>query len=1014
MSVKFTVLGPVEVLAAGRGLPGLAPRHRAVLAYLLLHAGTVMSAERLIGAVWGEDPPDTARAQVHAAVTAIRRVLRAAGAAQLLASRAGGYVISPGPGQSDIAEFTSQVTAAQEQAEAGDAQGAAAHIRSALALWQGQPLADVTAEYVSGARVRLEGRRLAAFERLADLELSRGGHDDLIDELAAEVAEHPLRERLRGQLMLALYRAGSHADALAAARAFRTALATQQGLDPSREFAGLEQAILRNDPSLDYRPPAATEPKRGARSASSPPPESEPGGNDAEQSRMPLRRVNFLPYDIPDFAGRAAELGQLTGSRPGGGAAIWLIDGMAGAGKTALAVHAAYRLAGSYPDGQLFADLQAHTPGREPVESGTALETLLRQLGLPAERIPASVADRAALWRAELSDRRLLIVLDNAAGAGHVRPLLPGVSGSLLLITSRRRLTGIDGAHVLSVDLLPAEDSVGMFTQIVEGRADAEPLAVLDVLHQCGFLPLAIRIAAARLQHRPQWTVSYLADRLRDQRRRLTELTAEDRSVAAAFAVSYQQLEPGQRRMFRLLGLHPGGDFEARAAAALAGVAPAQAEELLESLLDAHMLLQHEPGRYTFHDLLRQHARANSSAEDAPEACHGALTRLFDHCMQTAATAISLLYPYSDPYRIRMSEPATDAASFAAAAEAARWLDAERANLVAVGMYAAAHDWPAHVTQLAATLLPYLYDRGHLAVALTLHSEALRASREHGDKVGESRALADLGWVFWRIGRYEEAHDHCRQALRACQQAGDQSGEAMTRNALGGLCLLQGECEQAHQHLRRALDLYQELGDRVGETHVLDNLGIVYERQRDYEQAREHLQQALRLLGELGPGERRLEEGITRTHLGIVCLRQGRNEAARSHHLRALDIFREFGNRSEEAVARNGLGETAAAMGDPAWAITEHDAALGRARDAGNGFEQARAHEAWPGPTPNSATSGLPGSTPARPLSCTPASAFAMPPGPAPSSLASADPRHVARCSRRRAEAGRCVRGGSG
>jgi DNA-binding SARP family transcriptional activator len=265
------------VLAAGRGLPRLAPRHRAVLAYLLLHAGTVVSAERLIGAVWGPDPPDTGRAQVHAAMTAIRRVLRDAGAAQLLASRAAGYVISPGPGQFDLAEFTRHLTAAQEQAEAGDARGAAEHIRSALALWRGQPLADVTADFVSGAWARLEGRRLAALEPLADLELSMGGHDDLIDELAAELAEYPLRERLCGQLMLALYRAGRHADALAAARAFRAALADQQGLDPSRDFAGLEQAVLRNDPSLDYRPPTATGPKRRERSVDGPQPEGETG-----------------------------------------------------------------------------------------------------------------------------------------------------------------------------------------------------------------------------------------------------------------------------------------------------------------------------------------------------------------------------------------------------------------------------------------------------------------------------------------------------------------------------------------------------------------------------------------------------------------------------------------------------------------------------------------------------------------------------------------------------------------
>jgi DNA-binding SARP family transcriptional activator/tetratricopeptide (TPR) repeat protein len=945
MSTRFTVLGPVEVLAAGRGLTGLAPRHRAVLAYLLLHAGTVVSAERLIGAVWGEEPPDTARAQIHAAVTAIRRVLREARAAQLLASRAGGYVISPGPGQFDLAEFTSQTTAAQEQAEAGDAQGAVEHIRSALALWRGQPLADVTAGYVSGARARLEGRRLAAFERLAELELSIGGRHDLIDELAVEVAEHPVRERLSCQLMLALYRAGRHADALAAGRAFRAALTEQQGLDPSRAFAGLEQAILRNDPSLDRHWPPAIGPEDGGRSADGRQREGGTPAGEAEQVREPRRRVNFLPYDIPDFAGRAAELSQLALPGPGPGATIWVIDGMAGIGKTALAVHAAHRLASRFPDGQIFADLQAHTPGREPVEPGTALEILLRQLGVPVERIPGSVTDRAALWRAELSDRRVLAVLDNVTDTGHVRPLLPGVSDSVLLITSRRRLTGIDGAQVLSVDLLPAEDSVSLFSRIAGGRADDEPLAVLDVLHQCGFLPLAIRIAVARLQHRPQWTVSYLADRLRDQRRRLTELTAEDRSVAAAFTVSYQQLDPRRQRMFRLLGLHPGRDFEARAAAALADIAPAQAEALLEDLLDAHMLLQHEPGRYTFHDLLREHARATASAQETATTRRDALTRLLDRYAQAAATAINLLYPYGDRYRARLSELAAPAASFGGAAEAARWLDAERANLIAAGIHAADHDWPVHASQLAGTLFPYLYDYGHHTAVLTLHTHALRASQRRGDKSSEGSTLEALGWVCMRLGRYEEASEHSREALRICRESGDRAGEAGALNTLGGLCVRQQDYAQAHQHLQRALDLYQEIGDQVGETHVLDTLGVAYERQGRYEQAREHLQRTLNVLCELGCGEPCLEEAITRTHLGVVCQRQGQHEEALSHHRHALDVFRELGNRSEEAAARNGLGETAQAMGDPARAVIDYDVALALAREAGNRLEQARAHD---------------------------------------------------------------------
>lgn len=926
MRARFTVLGLVEVSAAGRDLPSLAPRHRAVLAYLLLHAETVVSADRLIGAVWGPDPPGTARAQVHAAVTAIRRVLREAGAAELLESRAAGYVIAPGPGQVDLREFTSQVAAAQEQAEAGDSQGAAQRIRLALRLWRGEPLAGVTAAYVPEARARLDGRRLAAFERLAELELSSGRHHDLVDELAGQVAAHPLRERLCGQLMLALHRAGRQADALSAARAFRTTLAEQQGLDPSRAFTALEQAILRDDPHLDLR----------AGSVAAPAAEAASGRAGAAQAR-PRQRVNFLPYDTPDFSGRGAELSQIAGPELGPGAAIWLINGMAGIGKTALAVHAAHQLASRFPDGQLFVDLQADTPGREPAEPGSALEILLRQLGVPAEQIPDAATDRAALWRAELSGRTVLAVLDNAASTDHVRPLLPGASRSLLLITSRKRLTGLDGARVLPLDLLPAADSVGLFTRIVGDRAQAEAIEVLDVLHLCGFLPLAIRIAAARLQHRPHWTVSYLASRLRDQRRRLGELSAEDRSVAAAFTVSYQHLDPDQQRMFRQLGWHPGRDFDPSAAAALAELAPDRAEALLEDLLDAHLLVQAEPGRYTFHELLREHAQATAAAQESVAARHDALTRLLDHYLQTASTAINMLYPYST--RSRPHFPET---TFGQAAEAAGWLETERPNLIAVGGHAASHEWPAHANQLAAVLRPYLDGHGYHASALTLHTQALRVSRQCGDKAGEGRALLDLGWVCWRLGRYQEASDNSEEALRICRETGDRAGQARAQNTLGNLYRRQGDHDRAYEHLVQALELCRETGNQVGEAHVLGNLGVIYERQGDAERAREHQRRALDLHRELG---NRGGEADALHNLGRAYQHQGEPRLARDLLGQALGLYRELGYRRGEADTLNSLGEAVRAMGDPAGAIDSHEGALALAREIGSLPEQARAQD---------------------------------------------------------------------
>ncbi|MFC7584781.1 ATP-binding protein [Nonomuraea antimicrobica] len=719
--------------------------------------------------------------------------------------------------------------------------------------------------------------------------------------------------------MLALHRAGQQAEALSVARSLREALVEQQGLDPGREFAALEQAILRDDPALQ-----APQPQPQAQA----------------EARQPARRANFLPYDIPDFAGRAAELERIAAHRPD--VPILAIDGMAGIGKTALVIHAAHRLADRYPDGQLFVDLQAHTAGHEPVEPGAALETLLRQLGVPAERVPASDAARAALWRAELAGRRAVVVLDNASGTAHVRPLLPGAPGSLVLITSRHRLIDLDGAHAVSIDVLPARDGVGLFASIVGERAEAEPDAVLDVLQLCGFLPLAVRIAAARLRHRPRWSVAYLAGRLRDERRRLAELSTPDRGVGAAFSLSYAHLDADRRRMFRLLGLHPGRDLDIHAAAALAGIPADEAETLLEDLLDAHVLMQHVPGRYTFHDLLREHARGTAAAEESAESRREALTRLFDYYRHTAVAAIGLLYPFGRLRRPDLPGTAQEPSPFEDAAGAVAWLDAERANLVAVAGHAAGDGWPAHAGHLATTLHPYLDDHAHHADAVTLHTKALAAARGRGDRAAEALALLDLAWTYWRQGRYDEAYETCRPALDLCREAGDPLGQSRAHNTLGNVCLRQHAYERADHHLGQALALSREIGNRVGEAYALSNLGISHERQGRHTEALDHQLRALDLHRSLGSrnGEARVLDLLGRVHQ-----RLGRYEQANEHHRQALDLCRELGNRGDEPAPLNGLGEAARALGDHGRAAACHEEALAVARELGDRPEEARAHE---------------------------------------------------------------------
>ncbi|MFI6319027.1 BTAD domain-containing putative transcriptional regulator [Nonomuraea sp. NPDC050556] len=879
--MRFTLLGPVQVMVDGAPLAGIAPRHRAVLAYLLLNAGRVISIERLIDAMWGYDQPDTARSQIHASITALRKVLRAAGADELLVRRAGGYSALPGPGQVDTQEFTDLV--------------AAGELRKALDLWGGEPLEDMSANYVAAVRDLWNDRRLSAYERLIEAELAAGRHDDVLDELAAQVAANPIRERLNGHLVLALHRAGRQADALAAARAYRTALADEQGLDPGHAFTELERAVLADDAALIL----AEQPVQ------------------AEEPPAAAPRRSFLPYDIPDFSGRTAELERLANEA---GGAVVTIDGMAGIGKTALAVHVAYRLADRFPDGRLFLDLQAHTAGREPVEHAAALEVLLRQLGVPADLIPVSAADRSALWRSELAGRRVLAVLDNALDTNQVRPLLAAAPGSLVIITSRRRLVGLDGARALSVEVLEEADAVALFERIVGERAKEEPEAVREVLQLCGHLPLAIRLSAARLQHRPKWTVAYLAGRLRDQRRVLD-------GVSAAFAVSYEQLTPDEQRMFRLLGLVPGRDIDPYGAAAMAETTEDEAEELLEGLLDAHMLLQHEPGRYTFHDLLREHARSIALAED-----EWALLRLLAYYRDRSRAAMDTLFPHTIPQREGIPQPVVPIEPLRDAEEALSWLDAERSNIIVT----AVHGPEVCLGHLALPMSPYLDQQAHHADAVTLHTLALQRSLKNGDQTVQARALTDLAWTFWRLGEYERAEDHATRALDVAKEPAEQARALLT---LGNVAQRRRRDAEAEKHLKRALDLTRIGADTWGEARVLGILALLLDRAGRPEEARRHLDLALALHRKI---RHPAGEALVLNHLGVVLRHQGQLDQARARHEQAAALYRELGNATDEATALNGLAEAA---GDHAQAITEHTAALALADTARNRPEQARAHD---------------------------------------------------------------------
>jgi DNA-binding SARP family transcriptional activator len=572
MSVEFHLLGDVGARAGGRDLELGHARQWSVLVALLVEANRTVPSELLLDRVWGQARPHRALSTLYSYVSRLRRALAAVGTEVTIGRRTGGYVITVDPAAVDLHHFRDLTALARN---ASDPE-ALALFDQALALWRGRPFGGLNQPWLTEVRERLDRERLTAEMDRNDIRLRRGDHQALLASLSELSARHPLDERLAGQHMLALYRAGRQQDALERFGRTRFGLASELGLDPGPALDQLHHRILSSDPELSPISAAvtATPPRAG------------------------------LPPLPASFTGRCTELTRLREAGP-----LIAVDGMAGVGKTALALTLAHHLCPMHPDGRLFLDLHAHTPGRSARTASEVLGRLLNALGVPADRLPAEDADRAALWRERVHNRRFLVVLDNVESGAQVRPLLPVPQGSVVLITSRRRLTSLDGAALLTLNPLPDNDARQLFTHLLgDDRATTEPAAVADVVRLCGNLPLALRIAAARLRHRPQWSIEHLAARLADPRTRLAELEAEDHGVAAAFDLSYRTLTADQQRVFRLLGQASVSDLSSAGVAALAGLSTARAERLLGDLVDAHLVEEHTEDRYRCTELLRAYA----------------------------------------------------------------------------------------------------------------------------------------------------------------------------------------------------------------------------------------------------------------------------------------------------------------------------------------------------------------------------------------------------------------------
>ncbi|GAB3458047.1 AfsR/SARP family transcriptional regulator [Actinophytocola sediminis] len=902
--MEFRLLGPLEVAAGGAAVRVGGLRQRTLLGLLLLQRGQVVSIERLVDAVWATDPPSSARDQVRNGVWALRKALGDK-AGRLVVTEDAGYRLDTSRCLVDADQFAEGVRAGRAAAGAGDQEQACSELRAALALWRGPVLAGIPSRLVRQAATGLTEQRLTATEERLDAELAMGRHTEIVGELAELVAEYPERTRLLGQLMRALHGAGRAGEALGAYRKAKHRLADELGLDPPAELVALEAAILRNEPAHD-RAPTDDGPGRFA---------------DAVANAVANAAPRTLPYDVPDFTGRLAEIRRLLVSGPDAGTvAIRTIEGMAGVGKTALAVHAAHALADRFPDGQLFIDLHGFTPDRAPTSPERALETLLRAIGVPGSRIPSSVDEQVGLWRTELAGRRMVLVLDNAADSKQVSPLIPGSPGVLLLVTSRRRLTSLDGAVPLELAGLAEADAIALVTAIVgAARADAEPGAVAELVELCGRLPLAIRIAAARMQRRPQWTIQSLVDRMVFEKRRLVSLPAGvDKEVMTAFTLSYQALPAEQRRLFRLLGLHPGTDIDVHAAAALADLDADVAEAALEQLTDEYLLNQVGRERYTFHDLLRAHANRCAEAEESPAARHEALTRLFDHYRYAAAQAIDLIDPHERNRRPRLDRPDSYQSPFRQdAAAAAEWLEQQTSNLLTVG----AHDgWPTHTGHLSSILWRYLEQQARHQEAQALHQHAVTVAHAGADQLAEAAARRNLGRSQWYVGNLNDAARDFEQALALLAEHEYRLGMVITLNDLGTTLYQLGRHEEADAHCQRALAISEEEHDDVGRMQVLMTISLGYALRGDNKASGHYLRQALAIAQEVG---NRNIEGRAHLNMGDLYAESGEPELAEHHLERALSLYREVGNREGEAAALTNLGGVLTRLGRHAEA-TEH------------------------------------------------------------------------------------------
>ncbi|MCI3278732.1 AfsR/SARP family transcriptional regulator [Streptomyces cylindrosporus] len=951
MRTRFAVLGPVRAWRGGTELVLGPPKQRALLALLLTEAGHPVAVHEIVDALWGQDPPDTAVNVVQRHIGALRRLLEpelpARGESRWLVRGSGGYRLDADPDSLDLLRFRELRQRAAKAAQESEPAAATELLIEALALWRGPAASGIAPEVRSyPAFTALDGEHLAAVKEAAELALEAGGGlgARVLVTLRQAAAQHPLDEGLQARLILVLAATGHQAEALDVHRTVRTRLADELGVQPGPELQAAQQRVLGRTQTLRASVPTGSG--------------EDAGEEDLQPAPAATVRPAQLPADLAAFTGRRSELARVRELLPPFGEAmstvvISAIGGMAGVGKTTLAVHWAHSVADRFPDGQLYVNLRGFHPTGSIMSAAEAIRSFLDAFGVPGQRIPAGLDAQAALYRSLLADRRVLIVLDNARDTEHVRPLLPGAPGCLVLVTSRSQLYGLvagEGAHSLTLDVLTRDDAREFLSRrLGDERVAREPDAVTEIIDLCGRLPLALAVVSARAVVNPSFPLASVAAELRESEDSLDAFSGEApvADARSAFSWSYQLLSPAAARVFRLLALHPGPDCSLAAVASLAGQRIGQVRPLLGELVRAHLLSEPVPGRYGCHELLRAYATELGRAEDGVPDLDAARRRLLDHYLHTVHAADTVIAPTRERLQLRPHAPGVTVPRLPDQAAAATWLEANRSVVLAAIEQAARHGSGEHSWQLAATADLYLDRNGHWQEQLAAQTTALGAAQRLGDIRGQAHGHKALGFTNGRFDRWDEADAHLARALELFAEIGDgiglarvhrhcaylanrrerheealghyadasslyraagwASGEAYVANEVGWTYILMGRYEDALKECGRALAAHQRTGDGNGVASAWDSLGYAHHHLHEHDRALECYEHALRLYRE---SRDRYLEADTLVHIGDTHRARGENGRAALAWREAAAILEDIGH-SEAAQVRDRLRDLA-------------------------------------------------------------------------------------------------------